>query len=202
MRTIKFLLALFLSNPFIFNATRRLIAGDQSETKKFVRDNLIRYRAKTILDVGCGTGDFVEAVPKECKYLGIDFNKQFISYAGKIYGRKNAKFLFQDVTDKNFYQKKSFDAVLLISMLHHLSDKELEEILPIVKRITKKIVIIADIIPDPSGILRKTMVKIDQGRFVRTKEEKIKIVGKYFNVIRNEIILSRLAIQFGIICKP
>lgn len=107
----------------------------------------------------------------------------------------------QDETEKNFYQKQRFDATMLISILHHLSDKDLENILPKIKIFTKKVVIIADIIPDPKGILRKVMVKLDQGKFVRPRQQKIEVLNRYFTVVNTTIIPSRLAVQFGIICE-
>lgn len=202
MNIFKYPISFILDNPLIFNFVRSVVAGEQENTKKFVKKTLIRYKAKTVLDIGCGTGDFVDVVAKNSKYLGIDFNKKFIDFANSEYGKKkNVRFLVQDVTDKNFYDKKKFDAVILISMLHHLSDKELNQVLPVAKKVAKKTVIIADIIPDPPGFLRKLMVKLDQGKFVRSKEEKIKVVSKYFKVIETEIIPSRLAIQLGIVCE-
>lgn len=195
------IISYFLSQPFIFNNVRKTIAGNQENTKNFVRRNLQAYKAKTVLDIGCGTGDFVEAVPKQINYVGIDINEKFISFAQTHYQNEKRKFLVQNIIKNNFHQGKKFDATLFISMFHHLSDNDLKTILPIIRSVTKKIIIVADIIPDPDGILRKIMVKLDQGKFVRLKEVKINILCKYFKVAKTEIIPSKLAIQFGIICE-
>lgn len=194
------MIPLLLSQPFIFNKLRRIIAGDQKNTKNFVKKNLLKYHVKSVLDVGSGTGDFVNCIPKNSLYLGIDTNPKFIDFSNNNYDNGNVRFLVQDVTEKGFYQNKKFDAVLLISMLHHLSDEDLEEILSIVKKITKKVIIIADIIPDPPGIMQKIVVQLDVGKFVRPREEKLKTLGKYFRIVEVELISSRLAVQLGIIC--
>lgn len=195
------MISYILSHPLLFNSIRAVIAGDQRKTKQFVKDNLIKYCAKTVIDVGCGTGDFIKAVPHDVSYLGVDINKKYIDFARKNYQNNQIKFLLQDVTKKAFYKNRSFDAALFISMLHHLSDDELKQILPVIKKITRKVVIIADIIPDPESMLQKIMVRLDRGRFIRPSEEKVKILKKYFKVVKTEIILSRLAIQYGIICE-
>lgn len=198
MRTLK---TKILEQPGLFNVIRNIIAGNQEQTKNFVNTCLIKYKAKTVLDVGCGTGDFIVSVPENIDYLGADINRKYISYAVEHFENAKRKFILQDVTDPSFYKNKKFDAVLFISMLHHLSDDELKNILPIVKRMTNRVVIIADIIPDPEGFLKKFMVRLDQGKFIRSKQDKVTILEKYFNVVRTEIIQSRLAVQFGIICE-
>lgn len=195
------MLSFILSNPILFNNIRLIIAGDQARTKQFVRTNLIKYKVKTVIDVGCGTGDFAEAIPNNVSYLGLDINKKYITFAKQRYSNLNRGFIVKNVLDESFYKSRKFDAVLLISMLHHLSDQELEALLPIVKRITRKVVIVADIIPEPPGILKKLMVRLDRGRFMRSEKEKVSLLGKHLKVVKTEIILSRLAVQLGIVCE-
>jgi ubiquinone/menaquinone biosynthesis C-methylase UbiE len=194
-------ISLLLSSPVFFNSIRNILAGDQTNTKNFVSKYLKENKVKTILDVGCGTGDFAPCTPKNASYTGVDISEQYLDFAQKKYGSKNKVFLNQDVTDINFYSKKKYDGVLFVSMLHHLSDKELEKMLPVIKKITKGVIIIADIIPNPPGMLRKFLVKLDQGKYVRRQEAKLKILKKYFKVVHTEIIPSRLAVQFGVVCK-
>ena len=198
---IKNYISFVLAKPTIFNVIRYIIAGSQENTKQFVEKTLRKYKAKTVLDIGCGTGDFADAVPSKTNYLGVDINKQYIMFANDKYASKQKKFLLQDVREKSFYKNKKFDGVLLVSMMHHLSNKELQELLPIVKKIVKKTVIVADIIPDPPGFLRKLMVKFDQGKYIRPQKEKIAILKKYFKIVRTEIVYSRLAVQYCIVCE-
>lgn len=195
-------LSFILRNPVLFNSIRKIIAGDQNNTKDFVKFNLLKSKAKTVIDIGCGTGDFVTCLPDKVSYLGIDINRNFISFAQSHYSGDNIKFALQDVTQKEFYKNKKFEAVLFISMLHHLTDDELNIVLPIIKKLTKKVIIFADIIPNPKGILRKIIVKLDQGKYVREKELKIKLLKKYFKITETKEIPSRLAVQYGIVCRP
>jgi len=195
------MLSLILSNPVLFNSIRSVIAGNQKFTKQFVHNNLIKYNAKTVIDIGCGSGDFTEAVPDNISYLGLDINKEYISFAKRHYGNHNRNFIVRNVLDESFYKNRKFGAALFISMLHHLSDDELALILPVVKQITKKVIIIADIIPDPDGLLRKIVVSLDQGKFIRPKGKKLEIVSRYFKITETKIIPSRLAVQFGIVCE-
>lgn len=192
-----------LDNPVIFNYVRYLLAGKQKKIRKFINQNLEKYKCLTVVDFCCGTGDFAICTPSNASYIGIDMNKDFINFSKKRYkNHANKKFFVANVITSNQIYKRKFDGVLLISTVHHLSDKELKVLLPKIKKITKKVVIIADIIPDPPHLLQKFFAKIDRGRFIRPKEEKLKILRKYFKIVKTQIIPTRTAVQFGIVCVP
>lgn len=198
---VKSIINSILSSPDVFNIVRRIAAGNQKNTKEFIQLNIQKYYVTSVLDIGCGTGDFVESVPSEICYSGIDVNRRFVQFAKEKYKAMNRRFYIEDATNKSFYKNKTFDAVLLISMLHHLSDEDIKILFPIIKCVAKKIVIVADIIPNPPGVLRKLLVKLDQGKHIRTTSEKTKLLKKYFNVVTKKTILSHLAIQYGIVCE-
>ncbi len=191
-----------LDNPHMFNSVRYLLAGKQMGMKKFVASNLNKYNCGIIADFCCGTGDFAISSPFNSRYYGWDLNSDFIKYAEKKYHQdKNKKFLKGNVLNSETIYRKKFDAVLLISAMHHLSDKELSVLLPKIKKISKKILIIADIIPDPPHFLQKFFVKIDRGRYIRPKAEKLRILRNYFKIVSSELIPTKSAIQFGIVCE-
>jgi len=191
-----------LNNPYIFNNVRRLIAGNQLQTKLFVKKYINTYKCKSIIDICSGTGDFSSLIDKDISYLGIDDNQNFINYAKNRYKMdKNKLFKKADILNQASFTGEKFDAVILISTMHHFSDRELDTLFEIVKKITNKIVIIADIIPNPPRLLQKIFVKLDQGKYIRTEKDKIKILKRYFKIINKVIIPSRLAIQYGIVCE-
>jgi SAM-dependent methyltransferase len=191
-----------LNNPYAFNIVRSIIAGDQHQTKLFIKQNLKKYKCKSVIDVCSGTGDFSSLITKDMSYLGVDINKSFIDYStNKFRSDKNKSFINADILNPSLFKEKIFDAVILISTLHHFSDNELKIFLPLVKKITKKILIVADIIPNPPHLIQRLAVKLDQGKYIRTEKDKTKILNTFFKIIKTETISSRLAIQYGIICK-
>jgi 2-polyprenyl-3-methyl-5-hydroxy-6-metoxy-1,4-benzoquinol methylase len=190
-----------LFHPFLFNTIRSIVAGDQRHTKQFVANALAKINAKTILDIGCGTGDFASTIPKNATYEGIDISSAFVRYAKQKYEKyPHLTFSVQDATDPSFYKRKKYDAVIFISMLHHLSDAQLKTILPLVHYCKPKIIIIVDIIPNPKGLLQKLMVKLDAGNYIRPSKDKLHLLSRYFILRHSEIIPSRLAVQMGILC--
>ena len=183
-----------LDNPVIFNYIRYLLAGKQKGIRKFINTHLEKYNCKSIADFCCGTGDFAVCIPFQSTYLGIDMNKDFIKFSKNRYRKhKNKKFLISNVINSLLVYRKKFDGVLLISTLHHLSDNELSILLPNIKKITNKVVIIADIIPNPPHLLQKFFAKIDRGKYVRPKEEKLLILRKSFKIVKTQMIPTRTA---------
>lgn len=191
----------FLNNPILFNIAREVLAGKQENTKKFIRDNIKKYKCHNIIDICCGTGGFADCV-KEGKYLGVDNSNDYIKFAQKKYsGNKNRKFIVQDVLTNGLKITSRFDCALLISTLHHFSDQELDIIFRQLKRNVKGVLIIADLDANPPGLLRKILVQLDRGRFIRSNTEKLSLLKKYFKVLATKTIPSRLAVQCGIVCR-
>jgi ubiquinone/menaquinone biosynthesis C-methylase UbiE len=190
-----------LDNPTMFNYVRFLLAGKQKKMKIFIKKYLDQYECGTVADICSGTGDFAELVSREAKYVGFDLNSDFINFARKRYlNDKNKKFVKVNVLTSKAIQKSKFDAVMLISALHHFSDDDLKILLQTVKKMTKKVVIIADIIPDPPHLIQKFFARIDRGKFVRTAPDKLKILSKYFKVVTIIPIPTGSAVQLGVIC--
>src|SRR5205823_9650592 len=107
---------------------------------------------------------------------------------------KNKQFRCEDLLKNSKHQ--AYDAVLFISMMHHFSDADLTIILKKIKQCTTKIVVIADIIPDAPYLLQRIVAKLDRGKFVRPRQEKLALLQKYFHICETKTIHSRLAVQF------
>lgn len=187
--------------PLFFNLLQRLIA-DQQHVKKFVKLALSKLQPQSILDIGFGTGNFMEVIPKTSRYVGIDNNPRYFSFTKNRFAAPNREIFLQDASDINFYKGRYFDVVMLISILHHLSEEELFKILPAIKKITAKALIITDILPDPPGALPKLLVKLDRGRFIRNSQLKVAILKRYFKIVEVRQIPQGLGVQLGIICQP
>jgi ubiquinone/menaquinone biosynthesis C-methylase UbiE len=191
-----------LDNPTIFNYVRFILAGRQKRMKEFIKKYLDQYECGTVADICSGTGDFAELISEDARYVGFDLNEDFIDFAKNRYiNDKNKKFVKVNVLASKIIQKSKFDAVMLISALHHFSDNDLKILLPLVEKMTKKVVIIADIIPDPPHLIQKFFARIDRGKFVRTGQNKTKILNKYFKIIKTLPIPTRSAVQLGIVCE-
>lgn len=183
-----------LELPFIYNL-RFLVAGDQFLTKKFIKDNYRKFKSGSVLDLGCGTGDFASIFSKK-DYLGIDVNEKYIEFA-----KENVGYNFLCLDLDNFRPKDKFDCTIFISTLHHLSESQVKNILSKAVKITKKIIIIVDLNPETDPV-RKLLVSMDRGENVRSTQEKLKLLEPFGKVLKIEHFCTRLASQTGIVLKP
>lgn len=73
---------------------------------------------KTVLDLGCGTGDLMVGVNKEGFYaVGIDLFKPYLSLSKEKKG--HSEIVMADI-EKVEFRPKSFDAVMAIGVIEHL----------------------------------------------------------------------------------
>ncbi len=97
---------------------------------------LSKQKGNSVLEIGCGDGDFLLALAFRCfKCVGIDFSETFIREAEKKASSNNlkAKFLCMDVNDLS--EKYSVDYVVMNDVFEHLSDRELDRIFIKIKQL-------------------------------------------------------------------
>ena len=88
---------------------------------KYILDKLIVDKT-TILDVGCGTGQFGNMAKKRGhKYIGVDFSEVAIEHAKK--NVKGCKFYCRDIVkNKNAITNGRYKIITLIEFLEHIEN--------------------------------------------------------------------------------
>lgn len=171
-----------LNNPLPFNIVRSILLAGKGRMYKELRTAINPEKNCKVLDLGCGTGEFALLFDNSIDYTGIDLNKGFLDYASNLYKNQNKKFIQMDVTNLNF-KKKEFDITLALSFMHHFSEEDLDKIFKEVSRITKKSIFVLEPIPRKYNILSKIFYALDQGDFIRKKDEQLRILSKHFDIL-------------------
>lgn len=157
----------------------------------FVRRKIIRGYTKSgdfkcILDAGCGTGVLSRLFSAK-EYFGVDINKDVIRYARKHY--PGYQFVTADLT--SFVTQKFFDLVLIVGVIHHLSDQETEKFFEFIFAHTEKgakIIIIEAISPILRWNLLGYLLRyFDKGEFIRTPTGYKRLIEKRFRIIGNSL---------------
>src|SRR3989338_9220840 len=108
-------------NPFLYNAAQALLAMDFYKVASYF---LRRYPHRSIVEIGCGTGEMLKHLDPE-RYVGVDINKNYIKTARRKFNRGNFEFLVAD--GNSIKSKEKFDILLMVNIIHHISDNDLSE---------------------------------------------------------------------------
>jgi SAM-dependent methyltransferase len=110
---------------------------------------------ESFLELGCGRGSPVKHFSKEFRSAGVDIFKPYIEESRRQ-GIHNEYFCM-DVRKLKF-KPKSFDAVLALDLIEHLTKKEGEKLLKDMEKIAKKRVIVFT----PNGFLKQEAYEGDE----------------------------------------
>ena len=101
--------------------------GERKHSDRFVtiRQSIESLGARTLLDLGCAEGYFVEQAAAQCGCvaLGVDADVRRLSLAqasatlNRVHG---AGFMYGQLTPEFIAMLPSFDAVIFMSVLHHI----------------------------------------------------------------------------------
>ncbi|MDP7244489.1 MAG: class I SAM-dependent methyltransferase [Flavobacteriales bacterium] len=186
-----------LDNAVMFNFVRN-ITDSRNQNLDIIKKELNAAPNEKVLDIGCGLGNFNQAT--DGPYIGVDLNKSFINFANKNYSNKNKNFVIMDVTKLKF-KNKSFDKSMFISMLHHFSDKDSDRILKEAGRVTKKYLVLLDLLPT-KRLLANFLYKMDRGSNIRPLEDQFRLVKKYFKVIKYRKFDALMSRHSLMVCRP
>jgi len=124
----------------------RYLGGNQATLKTFKKI----LAPKSILEVGCGGGEFTLQLAKQFPkaiIIGIDISPQAIEYAQKRLDEtnlNNVQFVVPPNVELN-YPNNSFDVVTTTLVCHHMNDEQLVEFLKKAYLIASKHIIINDL---------------------------------------------------------
>jgi len=181
-----------LENPWIYDRFQNFVyrAGQRN---KFVSDLISPKPGLRFLDVGCGTADVLRHLP-QIEYLGIDSNNHYIEIARQRYGDRG-DFQVADVRDSEFSSRGRFDRILLLGVLHHLSDPECSELLARLALILEPdgyLVTLDPAFQEQQGLISWLVSRSDRGRFVRHHERYRELLQTNFSletaVIRDDFL--------------
>src|SRR4051812_6824552 len=96
-----------------------IVMGDRSEAAEFIRELILQSKpqAKTVLEIGCGTGTIIGALGRSYEVTGLDLSPSMLALARKRL--PHVRFYRQDMT--RFRLGKRFDVcVSAFDSINHL----------------------------------------------------------------------------------
>lgn len=160
--------------PIFYKLLQATLAyGGHNEIKKYLLKQIPKS-IKSILDQGCGTGEYSLLFGE--KYTGVDISKDYIFDARKKYP---GKFLVGSAF-KMPLKSNSFDVVFAVGLHHHLIDKQakdaVKEALRVLKKGGKYIIVDAMLPKSPLNLMGLILRKMDRGGSVRYFEHTLALI--------------------------
>jgi SAM-dependent methyltransferase len=190
-------LSLLLRLPAGYRLFRWLVGGE-SAWKIYLAEYVKPAPGDKILDIGCGPADVLNYLPA-VNYTGLDISPEYIDSARKRFGAKG-RFLCGDVGLTTIEgEQGTFDLVLATGVIHHLDDAQATKLFDLARLILRPagrlVTYDGCYIPQQSRIARWLLAK-DRGKFVRTREEYLRLAGARFSKVEPQLRHDLLRIPY------
>jgi cyclopropane fatty-acyl-phospholipid synthase-like methyltransferase len=174
---------------------RRLVGGDLD---RYVSEFVKPRPGDKVLDIGCGPGDMLGAL-HGVDYLGLDISPEYIEAAQRRFGAAG-RFLVADVGAATVGEERGqFDIVLATGVLHHLDDERAARLFELARLALKPggrlITYDGCYVPEQSRMARWVLSQ-DRGKFVRNRDEYVRLASAYFPTIRHHVRHDLLHIPY------
>ena len=149
-----------------------------------------------VLEVGCGTGLLARRFLEfGCQYVGIDAAAERIERA-RI-RNPTGRFLIGDVSKVDFAEFASIKKVFIHALLHHLDDVMCVNLIHRLLLLPDTILAITEPVRPswPSNPIGWMLANLDEGKYVRTLQEWLKLYDPFINEWKLDNLMPRLPQQ-------
>jgi SAM-dependent methyltransferase len=191
-----------LSRPAIYEFIQRMVTGPKGRQfqKNFVDHHVAPRQGSRILDIGCGPGTFLKNIPEtlDCQYCGFDMNPAYIEAAKIQYGQRG-RFFCQRVSEASLHGAGTFDIVLAVAILHHLSDEEAKTLIQLAHGVLEPggylVTLDCAFVPG-QGRIARFVISRDRGKFVRSPEGYESLAHSAFAKVESTVYHNMLRLPY------
>lgn len=123
----------YYDQPELWNKSFLAIPAERERISKAIA--LIPADVRTILDVGCGNGAFLNSLPDKYQTIGLDSSREALKHV-------RTKAIHGDIASLPF-ESASFDLVTCLEVLEHLPLTIFERALSEIERVSRKYILIS-----------------------------------------------------------
>lgn len=178
-----------LEKPWVYEALQTLVGADRGK-KRFVAEDLKPRPGERVLDIGCGTASLARYLGP-VSYVGYEPNAAYVE-------RGRIENLGRDVTLHAGYfdttaatALDAFDLVIVSAVLHHMDDRQADELFGLLARVTKpggRVVTFDNVFVDRQNSIARVLIGLDRGQNVRSPEGYAALPKPYFGECRGRVL--------------
>jgi 2-polyprenyl-3-methyl-5-hydroxy-6-metoxy-1,4-benzoquinol methylase len=175
----------------------QVAVGSRRSHDAFVTQYVRPTVGARILDLGCGPGHVLKALPADVEYVGIDSQSRYIDAAREHWGERGT-FRVADGRD-GLGPDSSFDIVLGMGILHHLDDAGCRALLHNAAGAlvpAGRLVTIDPAHSERQSTLARWLIGRDRGLHVRSAEGYADLARASFGAVTSELRTNLLRIPY------
>ena len=138
-----------------------------------------------VYDIGCGPGKMVTWLPYNVDYYGFDISPEYIESAKKTYSGRGT-FYCREFNDSVVEELGQADIITLNGVLHHMTDDIAHAVLSSAAKGLKpkgQIFTLDGCYRDGQGWLKKKLLDMDRGEYVRNRDAYEGLLGRHFSAV-------------------
>ena len=190
-----------LLNIRLFYSAFEKIIGKKEFSKFFFSDYIGDISNLNVLDLGCGPADVLKFIHGEKLYVGIDNNENYIKSARNRFAeRQTCQFYCNDLNSYAESTSQKFDLILMLGVMHHIDDEQLDQCMKSIKRIIAKggrFVSIDCCYTKKMNPIARLLCMLDRGRYVRNADDFVRLQQKYWTDVNFEIRTDGLILPYS-----
>jgi SAM-dependent methyltransferase len=163
----------------------RWVVGGESAWKIYLAEHVTPAAGDKILDIGCGPADILNYLP-EVHYTGLDISPEYICAAKERFGSRG-RFFCGDLGLASIEEEQgSFNMVLATGVVHHLDDVQAAKLFALARRAlcpAGRLVTCDGCYELQQSRIARWMLAHDRGKFVRTREEYLRLASTHFSKV-------------------
>lgn len=166
--------------PFIYNLVQNILG--ERKAHDLIRKEIACVKTlDKVLDIGGGTGLSRQLLPAKTWYVCLDVDPQKLHGFRKQFPAEAA--LLGDAT-QSALQSNSFDAIVCVSVSHHLHDNQLPALFDECKRILKPDgqLIFWDAVWDTRKLTGQALWSLDRGAYPHTEKLLRDLIAARFSI--------------------
>jgi SAM-dependent methyltransferase len=172
----------------VYVALQRGVGADRLRYRCL--DELDLQPGQVVLDVGCGPAYYFERLPPGVRYFGFDTSERYIAYARRRWGDR-ADFRTEIFGEEHLDELPPVDSVMLLGLLHHLSDEQVRGLLNLAGRALApdgRVISVDTCFEPRQGRISRWMSENDRGEHVRSPEAFVALARESFAKVDGEVV--------------
>lgn len=188
-----------LERPRVYQRVQTLLGGGAA-LERFVREFVRPVCGTRLLDVGCGAASLLHYLPEHIDYVGYDLNSAYIEAARRSYGLRGRFVVARIGEEPDDIALASFDTVVAVALLHHLTDAEADHLARMAARMLASggsFVTIDPVLHSGQGIVSRMLARLDRGAAVRTPSAYRDLLKPHFAHVEQWLLTDMLTVPYS-----